>query len=347
MFTNIIRVARPSSRLLDLLAGPHGIDRYTELVDPMWTSEARATVVAVRRSTPRSVTLWLKPNQTITGLRAGQFLTVTVEVDGRRHARCYSPAGPEGSDLIELTVARHDGGAVSEYLNRSVRPGMPVALSGPSGDFVLPATRPRRLLLIAGGSGITPVMAMVRTLHAERFDGEVAVIHYVRTLREADYRDELTATPNVRVLHSCTRSVEGHLRGHFDESHLATAMADPEAVYVCGPPALVDAVRKHRPDAVAESFVPVASSGPATGARVTFGDSGIDVTDDGRSILEQAEAAGLKPQNGCRMGICHTCTRRKTRGTVRNLTTGAVSTADDEAVQICVSAAVGDVEIAL
>ncbi len=78
-----------------------------------------------------------------------------------------------------------------------------------------------------------------------------------------------------------------------------------------------------------------------------FADSDIDVVDDGRSLLEQAESAGLTPENGCRMGICHTCTRRKVSGTVRNLTTGAVSTGPDENIQICVSVPVGDVDLAL
>ena len=71
---------------------------------------------------------------------------------------------------------------------------------------------------------------------------------------------------------------------------------------------------------------------------MSFTDAGVGVTDDGRPILEQAEAAGLNPESGCRMGICHTCTRRKTSGVVKNLITGAVSTADEEDVQICVSA---------
>ena len=98
-----------------------------------------------------------------------------------------------------------------------------------------------------------------------------------------------------------------------------------------------------------ESFVPPVVEAPAnpSGGRITFADSGIDVVDDGRSLLEQAESAGLTPANGCRMGICHTCTRRKTTGTVRNLTTGAVSTVPDEDIQICVSVPVGDVELSL
>jgi ferredoxin len=120
-------------------------------------------------------------------------------------------------------------------------------------------------------------------------------------------------------------------------------------VFVCGPTALVDAVREHCEHVYSESFVASTLDLPTepSGGRVTFADSSIDVVDDGRPLLEQAEAAGLNPQSGCRMGICHTCTRRKTNGVVRNLTTGAVSTAPDEDVQICVSVPVGDVDIAL
>ena len=349
--------------MLALLAGPHGVDRYTELVDPMWTSEDRATVVRVQRSTPRSVTIWLQPNHVGTagrsaatreddpaGFRAGQYVTVTVEIDGRRHSRCYSPANGESVQLIELTVARHDGGLVSEHLYRCAQPGMTVGLSAPAGDFVLPERLPRRLLLIAGGSGITPVMSMIRTIAEDgRHDGDVAVVHYVRSLEDACYRGQLTTLPDVRVLHACTRGTGGDLQGHLDETHLTAAMPDPDAVYVCGPPALVDAVRQHYPAAIAESFAPPPLVIPDTpgGGQITFSDSNIRTEDDGRTLLDQAEAAGLRPASGCRMGICHTCTRRKVHGVVRNLTTAAISTADDDAVQICVSVPVGDVDIAL
>src|SRR6201991_5294815 len=97
------------SPLLELLTGPHGVDRYTELVDPTWTqADARAKVVAVRRQTPRSVTLTLEPNRAFTGFRAGQHINLTVEIDGRRRTPCYSPASAEDAKHIELTVGRHD-----------------------------------------------------------------------------------------------------------------------------------------------------------------------------------------------------------------------------------------------
>jgi ferredoxin len=192
-------------------------------------------------------------------------------------------------------------------------------------------------------------MSMARTLSEEWYDGEVAVLHYVPTMDDARYREQLAVLPDVRVLHCATRQAGGDLDGHFDERHLGVAMPDPDAVYVCGPRSLIDAVRAHYPLAVAESFAPtplVIPDSPA-GGRIAFSDSGIDITDDGRTLLDQAESVGLNPPSGCRMGICHTCTRRKVSGVVRNLTTGAISTADGESVQICTSVPVGDVDIAL
>ena len=239
---------------------------------------------------------------------------------------------------------------MSTYLYNRARPGMIVGLDSVGGDFVLPAVRPRRILFVSGGSGITPVMSMLRTLRTEGFDGDIAFIHYARGAEEACYRDELAALPGVRVLHGYTRTTDGaDLDGHFGSDHLAAAMPEPDAVYVCGPPALVQAVRERCDNVSSESFVPPIFTVPAesSGGRIAFTDTGIDVTDDGRPLLEQAEAAGLNPESGCRMGICHSCTRRKTRGAVRNLITGSISTTDEEDVQICVSAPVGDIELAL
>jgi ferredoxin-NADP reductase len=351
MFTQTLGKRVLGSSLVDLLTGPHGVDRYTELVAPTWTlGDARAKVVAVRRLTPRSVTLTLEPNRAFSGFRAGQHINLTVEIDGRRRTRCYSPASAEGSPLIELTIGLHERGLVSTYLYDHAQPGMVVGLAEVGGDFVLPAQRPRRILFVAGGSGITPVMSMLRTLRGEGFAGEIAFIHYARSAEEACYRDELAAMPGVRVLHGFTRSGDqSDLGGHFTAEHLAAAMPSPDSVYVCGPPSLAEAVREHCANVSSESFVPPVFVLPAraSGGRIAFTDSGVDRTDDGRPLLEQAEAAGLTPESGCRMGICHSCTRRKSRGAVKNLTTGAISAADEEDVQICVSVPVGDVELAL
>lgn len=349
---------------MDLLAGPHGIDRYTELVDPTWTHrQVRARIVGVRRMTPRSVTLTLAPNRAFPGFRAGQHVNVSVEVQGRRRTRPYSLAGAEGDRHLEITVGRHDGGVVSTYLVDHARTGMVVGLDSVGGDFTLPDTVGAPILLVSGGTGITPVMSMLRTLRARRHPGRVVVLHYARSAQDACYRGELAeiaaTLPNVTVLHGYTRTPhDSLLSGRFGPEHLEVAeltrsssrsgQPEPPLVYVCGPPALVDAVREQFPEAAAESFVPpVFEAHGSSGGRIRFADSNIEVDDDGTPLLSQAEAAGLRPESGCRMGICFSCTRRKNSGAVRNLITGAVSATDEQDVQICVSAPVGDVDIAL
>ena len=372
---NIRRRSRPSTRsrrahlghrilgsgFVEALAAPHGVDRYLELIRPGWSlHELRAEVTEVRHPAPDSVTLTLRPNHLWAGHQAGQFVRLTVEIDGVRRSRCYSPAGsahrPDG--LIELTVRAHPRGLVSRYLHDHASPGMTVSLGPAGGDFVLPDTRPEEIALISGGSGITPVMSMLRTLLDEGYDGRIAFLHYARTLDRIPYARELeriaAREPAVTVAFAATRSATaGTLTGHFREEHLRAAGADAARTetYVCGPPGLIDAVRAAAdPSRVhTESFLPPAATsatGDAVGA-VSFARSGVEAANTGSTLLEQAEAAGLKPAHGCRMGICHTCTCRKLAGSVRNVVTGEVSSAEDEDIQICVSVPAGSVALNL
>jgi ferredoxin-NADP reductase len=351
------------SELLEALTAPHGVDRYLELIRPSWSlHETRAEVVEVRRQTAGSVTLALRPNENWKGFRSGQFVRLTVEIDGVRHTRCYSPACSEHSaDHIEITVKEHPAGRVSGFLNRVADTGMVVGLSAADGNFVLPADCAGRLLLISGGSGITPVMSMLRTLCDEGHAGPVAFVHYAPTSGDVVYRSELSEIearhPNVQVVHAYTRESGGALCGHLDRAHLDAIDPDHACAetYVCGPPALIETARRiWAEDGIErllhiESFLPRSITLPSDRAEgsVSFAGAGKQVPNSGRSLLEQAEGAGLSPEFGCRMGICHTCTCRKTAGTVRNAVTGEVSSAEEEDIQICVSVPVGDVELEL
>jgi stearoyl-CoA 9-desaturase NADPH oxidoreductase len=351
------------SPLLEALAAPHGVDRYLELIRPAWSLHAaRAEVVAARRHTADSVTLNLRPNENWEGFSTGQFIRLTVEIDGVRHTRCYSPACSEHTgDRIEITVKAHPEGLVSGFLNRNARPGMVVGLSAADGDFVLPEKRPAHLLLISGGSGITPVMSMLRTLCDEVHSGAVTFVHYAQTHDRVPYRRELSQIaarhPNVQTAFAYTREAGGDLAGHLSRDHLRAVVpaAARAPAYVCGPPGLIESARRiWAEDGIEqllhiESFLPPSLALPSDSAEgsVSFARTRELVPNNGRSLLEQAEQAGLSPQFGCRMGICHTCTCRKTAGRVRNLVTGDVSSADEEDVQICVSVPVGDVELDL
>lgn len=354
------------SALAEALATPHGVDRYVQLVRPAFSlHEVRAEVLAVRRRTARSVTLTLRPNANWRGFRAGQSIRLGTEVDGVRRTRCYSPASSaQAPELLELTAHAQPGGGLSPFLRERARPGMVVSLSQAEGDFALPDERPAALLLVSGGSGITPVMSMLRTLCEEGHDGPVAFLHYARDEHDVAYADELAALaarhPNVRLLRGFSRNgSRGELRGRFGPEHVRAAGVDPAdaLTFACGPDALVGAVRAQwaqdglEPRLYVERFAPprpapLDPDAPAAGS-VRFARSGVEASGTAAPLLEQAEAAGLAPRHGCRMGICHTCTCRKLDGAVRDLRTGEVSTAPDELIQICVTAPVGDVTLDL
>ena len=153
----------------------------------------RTEVVDVRRQTARSVTLTLRPNAAWSGFRAGQFVRAGVEIDGVRRTRTYSPAGSQhGSHReLELTVTTHPQGLVSRHLREHVRPSTIVHLGPAQGEFTLPAQRPERLVLISGGSGITPVISMLRTLCDEGLPTEINFIHYARSSVDWLYRAEV------------------------------------------------------------------------------------------------------------------------------------------------------------
>jgi ferredoxin-NADP reductase len=279
------------SRLLEALATPHGVDRYMGLLRPGWPpGQPRAEIVGVCHRGIGSVTLRLRPDGDWRGFRAGQHVRVAVEIDGVRETRFYSPACGERADgEIELTVRAHPAGKVSRYLNERAHPGMVVGCSAAEGELVLPRKRPERLLLISGGSGITPVMSILRTLHEEGHPGHVTFLHYARTVRHVPYRDELEriarGAPNVRVKLVGTREGGAHKGGAraADAGASGRGAGDPQPggarasdarrsgpssrrltgqrlrrlapdhdgahTYVCGPPSLIAAVRALRDDA--------------------------------------------------------------------------------------------------
>jgi len=358
------RAFRRALRVADVVATPYGVDRYVELVRPSWSStEIRAKVTAVARTTPRSVTVTLRPNGNWTGFIAGQHTQLSVEIDGVRQARCYSMANcaTAGDGLIELSITAHPQGRVSQHLRRFAEKGQTVALTTAEGTFTLPEKEPDHLLLISGGSGITPVMSMLRTRCALGWENPLTFVHYALTEADMLYRDELEELAGeargVRLVRIFTDEPgRGDLDGFLSLAQLdraAPQWAEAEA-FVCGPAPLMDAAREifarrgrgdhlHTESFTLAPFVPAKQ----VDGTVRFGVSEMGVASDGRPLLLQAEAAGLAPLSGCRMGICHTCTRQLCTGTVRDAVTGKLTTGPDVNIRICVSVPVGDVEIDL
>nr|WP_308339577.1 FAD-binding oxidoreductase [Tomitella fengzijianii] len=351
--------------LFETMATPHGVDRYTELIAPTVTAnELRARVTDVHREVADSVTLQLRPTRQWRGFRAGQFVRVGVVVDGVRHTRCFSPCGSEHADdgRLELTVKAHPSGLVSRELLERAEPGLMVDLEQAAGEFHLPRPRPRDIVLISGGSGITPVLAMLRTLVDERHEGRVAFLHYVSRPDDLVHAGELRRLGKalgVTVAVGCTGTPgAGDVDGHFTAEHLAQAAPWVRGAqsYLCGPARMMTAVREVYDgmgiggNLHTEAFEAAPAAPPADDdvrGTVTFSASGVDAANTGDVLLEQAEAAGLSPEYGCRMGICFSCTAVRRSGCTRNALTGKADAEPDQPIQLCINRPVGDVDIAV
>lgn len=352
-----------SSRIAATLAYPHGVDRYVEHFAPTFSlNEVCAVVTAVRYQTDDSVTMTLRPNGNWQGFRAGQHVRLTVEINGVRRTRCYSPANSvhAADGLIELTAKAHAGGFVSKHLQQELQVGTTMGLSQAEGTFALPEIRPARVLLISGGSGITPVMAMLRTLVDEGHAGQITFLHYSNAAKDQIYANELTEIaakhPNVQLLRGYVEADQGgELSGLFGRAHLDDAVPDyaDAQTFLCGPPGMMKAVQQLWADEGLSdrlhlehfSAAPVVVDSANAEGEVRFARSERLARNSGGTLLDQAEAAGLKPESGCRMGICHACTCRKTAGRVRDTRTGEISDAGEGDIQICISVPVGTVTL--
>jgi len=333
-----------------------GVELWLHELDPIWSlTEIRARVVDVVRETADVKTFVLRPNRRWHGHRAGQYTTIEVEINGVRVRRCYSISSSPADPRVAITVKRVPGGRVSSWLHDHVGAGDVIVLGAAAGDFVLPDHEPAQLLLISAGSGITPVMSIMRDLAARNAIRDVTFVHYAHSRADVIFRAELDALaghhPGLRLLVHAVD--EG---GRFDEEGFARRVPDfaERATYLCGPPGLMARVEQLwdqagaalRSERFALPTVASTTDSRLVRLRLARSDRAVAVTTTG-TLLEQLERAGERPASGCRIGICHTCKCRKRRGAVRNLLNGSISREPDEDIQLCISAPCSDIELDL
>ncbi len=344
-------------RLAEMVATPLVPADYLDLMDPLRASaELRGRIISVTPETKDAATVVLEPGRAWRGHTPGQYVRVGVDVGGVRLWRAYSLTGAtEREDgCIAITVKAIPDGVVSNHLVRDARPGTLVQLDQAQGDFTLADTAPAKTLFVTAGSGITPVMGMLRNRSADLED--VVVVHSAPTADDVIFGAEL------RTLHADgrIRLVQLHTDrdGMLDTERLTAIvpdLADREA-WACGPAGLLDALEQHFADAGilgqlhTERFRATVVT-PGEGGSVTFSGSATTVQADGETtLLDAGEAAGVLMPSGCRMGICFGCVVPLREGAVRDLRTGEITTAapgDGIRIQTCISGAAGACDIDL
>lgn len=352
---------RSAHRVLNRLTHPLRADDYSSLIYPLWSSrELRGEVVSVRREADDVVTLVIKPGWGATPqYQPGQYLGIGVLVDGRWTWRSYSltSAPMSGRGEYSVTVKAMPEGLLSNHIVGTVTPGTIVRLAAPAGDFRLPSPTPPKLMFVTAGSGITPVMGMLRSLDRRAGDEpfpDVIHVHSVRERGDVLFEDELRALERTRPgyeLHLRVTSEDGRINAD-QMAKLAPDWAE-RPTWACGPSAMLDELSTHfmatgrdDGDLHVERFTIDRNAG-ASGGTVEFGSTGKSVELDGATtILEGGEKVGVQMPFGCRMGICQTCVVGLEEGHVRDLRNGT-DHGPGERIQTCVSVACGNVELRL
>jgi ferredoxin-NADP reductase len=345
---NVVRglLARATTPLLP--------DDYLQLLNPLWSArELRGEVVEVRTETPDSATVTIKPGWGFSGdYKPGQYVGIGLHIDGRWHWRSYSLTSVprRKADLISITVKATPEGFLSTHLVNGVNPGTIVRLASPRGDFALPDPPPAKLLLVSAGSGITPIMAMLRSLRHRGQNPDIVHIHSAPGTDAVIFYDELRNLDQQLTgyrLHLHLTEEQGHLDFGAALSDIAPDWAQ-RPTWACGPPEMLDTIESFWADAGrtenlhTERFVIARTDRGGEGGTVTFAFSDKSVEIDGAtSLLEAGEQVGIQMPFGCRMGICQTCVLPLESGHVRDFRSGEEHGAGDR-INTCISTASGD-----
>ncbi|MCW2135737.1 ferredoxin reductase [Actinoplanes cyaneus] len=338
-------------RVVELITTPVVPTDYLDVIAPLRNPNVlRARVEAVHRETANAVTLELRPGRGWRPHEPGQYVRLGVDVDGIRLWRSYSVSSPAGqpSGRISVTVNAVRDGVVSSYLLANARRGMVMNLDLPAGDFVVPSRRPAKSLFVTAGSGITPVMGILRSLVHELTD--VVVVHSARTAEDVVFGADLRALAEQGRITLIERHTGAD--GRLKPADLDMLVPDrfERETWACGPGEMLDALSENWAEAGAAQRLHVERFRPTVlvageGGTVTFERSGTTVeAPGGVSILDAGEAAGQLMPSGCRMGICYSCVLPMREGIVRDMRDGTVTTAvegDNVLVQTCISAAAG------
>ena len=342
--------------MASLLTTPLGPEDFLGLVNPLASRrQLRGVVTRVTTETPDSRTIHFRPGRGWNPHAAGQWARIGVEIDGVRHWRSYSLSAPAGADPAITVTAM---GFVSSALVRRTQVGDILFLDIPQGDFVLPV-HPRPLLMLTAGSGLTPVMSMIRTLVPRRPDADVVLVHSARTRADALFHDELLELadqfPGLKVRHWFTREQDGRRMDLTTPADLELLCPDwrDRAAYACGPAEFLDAATDlwqsaSGPEELAiERFAPALLPGVGgQGGLITFEKSDKEVEAAGDvPLLDAGEDCGVVMPSGCRMGICRSCLTPLIAGKVRDLRTGEVHGDEGELIQTCINAAAGPVHL--
>ena len=353
-------------RVAEAATYPHHPGDFLDLFAPLrrGAADLRGRIVSIEPETADAATLVIKPGGDWAGHVPGQYVRIGVDIDGVRHWRAYSLThGPRADGCISVTVKAVPDGHVSSHLVRRTRSGTLVLLEQAAGEFVLPPEG-GKFLFVTAGSGITPVIGMLRNLFPVTDSGvlqparsahhDIVVLHVAPSEPDSIFLDHLRALDAAGAIRLVARYDDVH--GVLDVNEIDDLVPDLPGrhTFACGPAGLLDSLQEHHDrnglPLSTEQFR-VSRVEPGEGGIVHFLRGGTTVPADGATpILVAAEEAGVLMPSGCRMGICFGCVVTMREGAVRDLRTGEVTIAepgDELPIQTCINAVAGTCDLDL
>jgi uncharacterized protein YcbX/ferredoxin-NADP reductase len=334
-----------------------------EIYDDLDAQKQEFVCVERERVARNFETFWLEPQKgAMPDYKAGQHLPIELNLDGQVVKRLYTlSSSPSRPGRLAISVKRIDGGSVSNWLFEHFQVGDTLIADKPNGSFHLANDDHEPLLLLSAGSGVTPMMSMLRDLSDRDVVNNVVFFHQCSTVDDIPFAEELKALEaqheNLTVMLSLTQSIDDWqgLKGRFSLSHLKQ-IPDLTArqVFVCGPDGFMQKAKNLMlKKGLAEDHYHQEAFGVATATEDSVKalqisiDGNVFEGDNQKTLLEQAEEAGVSIAHTCRAGFCGACKVTVESGLVHQPDVPAIQESEiaEGKVLACCSVPRTDVEI--
>ena len=345
----------PLGSLAESVIDQHAANFWLQKFNSLWSiNQALGKIVQKENSAQNMVSLTIQFNRHFMVGQAGQHHPIFVEVNGIRYERSYSLTQLDAQHVL-LTVKKVDQGKVSSWLVEQAQVGDILEFGQPYGDMLLP-TQAQPMVLLAAGSGITPMLSLLKALaKTDQMTAPIQLLYWVKQYADFAFKalfEKLAEQyPNFSFQVFYTQEEDAGERLNQDHAALVTHIEN-SVVYACGPSGFV--AQAEQLFAHAQSFKSEAFS-MSTVENSDIGFVNITLLKSkkvvaipkGQSILTSLEQQNIKPTHGCRMGICNKCVCNKVEGSTKNMVNGSQNSEPGNVLKICVNSAQSDLVIDL